>query len=340
MHYRTISDMNDVITANIHRLPSEIDLVVGVPRSGYLAANLFCLIKNIPMTDLDSFIDGRVHTSGITRRWAGLERTFSDFKNVLVIDDSIRSGASMRLVRERINASGFQGNVMYSAVFGSRREHTETDFIFSAVPEPRVFQWNVMHHSFLESSCVDIDGVLCLDPTEAENDDGPAYEKFLLNAVPLHKPTRKIGSLVTSRLEKYRGLTEEWLGRQGIAYDNLIMLDLPSQAERRRLGVHGSFKAEVYRASKACLFIESEREQAEVIARMSGKPALCISTQEMFSPDNISAAALYQRVRSAPQRFEGWASRARSGVFGVAKKVLGPTNYKKLRSKLLKSSGQ
>ncbi len=334
MHYRTISDMNDVIVANLHRLPNEIDLVVGVPRSGYLAANLLCLIKNIPMTDLDSFLEGRVHTSGITRRWAGLERTFADFKHVLVIDDSIRSGTSMQLVRQRIAASGFQGTILYSAVFGSRSEHPEADFIFSVVPEPRVFQWNVMHHSFLETSCVDIDGVLCLDPTEAENDDGPAYETFLRNAVPLHKPTRRIGSLVTSRLEKYRGLTEEWLGRQGIAYDKLIMLDLPSQAERRRLGVHGSFKAGVYRDSNALLFIESERSQAEVIAKMSGKPALCIGTQEMFAADALSAVALYQNIRTAPKKLENLTSKAKARALGVARKLLGQDLYAKIRSNL------
>ena len=38
MHYRSISDMNDAIVRNLHRLPRDIDLVVGVPRSGILAA--------------------------------------------------------------------------------------------------------------------------------------------------------------------------------------------------------------------------------------------------------------------------------------------------------------
>ncbi|WP_287086264.1 hypothetical protein [Mesorhizobium sp.] len=42
-------------------------------------------------------------------------------------------------------------------------------------------------------------------------DDGPAYEKFLSEALPLFGPTRKIGWLVTSRLEKYRNHTGAWL---------------------------------------------------------------------------------------------------------------------------------
>ncbi|TIT90581.1 MAG: phosphoribosyltransferase, partial [Mesorhizobium sp.] len=73
----------------------------------------------------------------------------------------------------------------YAAVFGLLSQHNETDIVFEVVPHPRMFQWNFMHHVFLEQCCVDIDGVLCLDPTADENDDGPAYEKFLTEARPL-----------------------------------------------------------------------------------------------------------------------------------------------------------
>lgn len=44
--------MNDTIVRNLHRLPRDIDLVVGIPRSGLLAANLLSLAANIPMADL------------------------------------------------------------------------------------------------------------------------------------------------------------------------------------------------------------------------------------------------------------------------------------------------
>lgn len=51
---------------------------------------------------------------------------------------------------------------------------------------------------------MDIDGVLCADPTPEENDDGEKYRHFLLNTPPLFIPKVTIGTLVTSRLEKYR----------------------------------------------------------------------------------------------------------------------------------------
>ena len=251
MNYRSIADMNDAIVRNLHRLPRDIDLVVGIPRSGLIAANFFSLATNIPMTDLDGFLAGRTFSSGVTKRRAALDREIPEMRKVLVLDDSINGGAAMRDAREKVAASGSKAQVIFSAVYGSYARYEETDFIFEVVPWPRLFQWNFMHHKYLERSCVDIDGVLCLDPTHEENDDGPAYARFLTEARPLYSPTRRIGYLVTSRLEKYRAETEAWLASQGIAYDRLVMLDLPSKQERQRLGAHGRFKAEFYRSSDA-----------------------------------------------------------------------------------------
>jgi uncharacterized HAD superfamily protein/adenine/guanine phosphoribosyltransferase-like PRPP-binding protein len=326
MHYRSIADMNATIVRNLHQLPRDIDLVVGIPRSGILAANLVSLTANIPMTDLDSFIAGKTFTSGITKR-RPLERKTSEMRSVLIIDDSINGGTAMNDARARIAAAGLAAErLIYAAVYGSFDNHEEADFIFEVVPQPRLFQWNFMHHKFLEQSCVDIDGVLCLDPTDAENDDGPAYELFLAQARPLHGPTRKIAYLVTSRLEKYRSLTEEWLAGHGVQYDKLIMLDLPSKEERQRLAAHGKFKAEFYRTSDAVLFIESEYEQAVNIAKLSGKPVLCIETQEMISPEWLSTRLTQARTAEGRQAM----------LKAVARTMLGERGYEALKSRVRK----
>jgi uncharacterized HAD superfamily protein/adenine/guanine phosphoribosyltransferase-like PRPP-binding protein len=336
MNYRSISDMNDAIVRNLHRLPRDIELVVGVPRSGILAATLVSLAANIPMTDLDSFLAGRIYTSGITKRWAGLDRQASEMRKILVIDDSIIGGTAMRDAREKVAASGIEGDFIFAAVFGLSLQHAETDVVFEAVPHPRMFQWNFMHHVFLEQSCVDIDGVLCLDPTEEENDDGPAYEKFLAEARPLLGPTRKIGWLVTSRLEKYRKLTETWLAGHGVKYDHLVMLDLPNKAERQRLGAHGSFKAEFYKKSDAILFIESEHEQALRIAKLSGKPVLCVETNMVSLPDPLSLPALQQAARNLPARLRQINSPdgRKQAVKATARALLGERGYEVLKNRV------
>jgi uncharacterized HAD superfamily protein/adenine/guanine phosphoribosyltransferase-like PRPP-binding protein len=336
MHYRSISDMNDAIVRNLHRLPRDIDLVVGVPRSGILAATLLSLTANIPMTDLDSFLAGKIYTSGATKRRAALDRQASDMRKILVIDDSVSGGAAMLAARSRVEAAGIKADFTFAAVFGLLPQHEETDIVLEVVPHPRMFQWNFMHHKFLGQCCVDIDGVLCLDPTEAENDDGPAYETFLSEALPLFGPTRKIGWLVTSRLEKYRALTEAWLAKHGIEYDRLIMLDLPSKAERQRLGVHGSFKADFYRKSDAILFIESEHQQAVKIAKLSGKPVLCVETHLVSYPDTLSLPALGQTARNLPSRLREISSPdgRRTAIKTVARTLLGERGYETLKSRV------
>ncbi|MFD2137622.1 hypothetical protein ACFSLT_24910 [Novosphingobium resinovorum] len=126
--------------------------------------------------------------------------------------------------------------ITFAAVYGVPGKSGGADFVFETVPEPRVFEWNVLHHPIVSRSCFDIDGVLCVDPTERENDDGARYLNFLASAVPLHRPRREIAMLVTSRLEKYRAPTEDWLDRHGVRYGQLRMLDLPDAAARRACG--------------------------------------------------------------------------------------------------------
>lgn len=74
MNYRSITDLNSTILRNIHRLLRGLDLVVGVPRSGLLAANLLALLANLRLSDLDSYVEGGVYTSGVTKPWACARR--------------------------------------------------------------------------------------------------------------------------------------------------------------------------------------------------------------------------------------------------------------------------
>ena len=109
--------------------------------------------------------------------------------------------------------------------------------MLEVVGQPRFFQWNLIHHPWLKYACLHIDGVLCADPTADENDDGERYHRFLTTA-PLYVASQTIGWLVTSRLEKHRARTEQWLANQGIQYDNLIMQDVASNRERQRLNAY------------------------------------------------------------------------------------------------------
>ena len=298
MKYRSLTDLSDLITRNLHLIPRDIDLVVGIPRSGILPAIMISLLLNLRYADLECFVAGRFSGVGSTKKHAGLIEDFDQARHVLVIDDSLNRGHAMQEARERLRKFADNTKFTFAAAYVVPDGRGEVDLAFEVVALPRMFEWNFLHHVYLEDACVDIDGVLCVDPTATENDDGPNYLRFLAEAAPLYRPTRRIGCLVTSRLEKYRPQTEAWLKHHGVQYDKLVMLDLPSAIERRRLGVHGQFKGNVYRDSKAILFIESEYRQATEIARISGKPVLSIERQQMISPSVWSSTAAMQKMRN------------------------------------------
>lgn len=276
LEFRTFGNLAYCIRSNLYKIPEDIDMVVGVPRSGMIPAYIIALFMNKKCCSLDEFISGIKSSNGF--------RNVSNkpIKNILVVDDSIFSGTEMSRVREKL--SGFTDyNFKYMAVYARTESKDKVDVYLEIVDGRRVWQWNYLNHSIAGVACFDMDGVLCVDPTDDQNDDGDKYVDFIKNAKPLYIPKYKIRAIVTCRLEKYRKFTEEWLAENGVKYDELIMLDLPSAAERRKLGCHADFKAEVYkRMTDTKIFIESDPYQAKQIATATGKQVLCVKTDELF----------------------------------------------------------
>lgn len=299
MNYRSVADLNLAIKRWIAELPKDFDLIVGIPRSGLLVANLLALHLNKPMTDVEGLCEGRILSTG--RRYGNKRPSFDEIKKVLVVDDSVCSGSEMRRTKAKIEKSNLPFDIYYGAVYVTPQGTKEVDFWYEIVNLPRVFEWNVLHHSILQNTCVDLDGVLCRDPTPEEDDDGPKYQEFLRNTEPLIIPTKPIGWIVTCRLEKYRSLTEEWLKRHGIKYNHLVMLNLPDKKTRQTLGIHAKYKAEIYKSTDADLFIESSIKQAIEIARISGRAVLCFETGEMINP---KTAVLYEKYNRARRIFK------------------------------------
>jgi uncharacterized HAD superfamily protein/adenine/guanine phosphoribosyltransferase-like PRPP-binding protein len=319
MHFRSIADLNRDVLANLHRIPRDIDVVVGIARSGMFPAALIALARNLPLAELCSFSEGRLLGTGSTRGSKSSSIAFEDVRHALIVDDSINDGNSIENARAMLAPLAGQMKLTFCAIYSAQASPRPADLAFAHVPKPRVFEWNVMHHSVLARSCVDIDGVLCLDPTHEENDDGTAYLNFLRTATPRPIPTHRISTLVTSRLEKYRPETEAWLKANDVEYDRLVMLDLPTAEERRRTGAHGTFKGEYYRKSDAILFIESELRQAEEIARISGKPVLSVEGPVMCYP-GVSAVSMFQSVRTGgPRRLVAQAARRMMGGIRYAR---------------------
>ncbi|MDK2907731.1 MAG: hypothetical protein PWQ87_189 [Candidatus Woesearchaeota archaeon] len=285
MKYKSFCDLNKDIKKWLLTLP-KVDLVVGIPRSGLIPATLISLYRNIPLTDVEGLIEKRLFSTG--KRYTGKEIEWnSDKTRVLIIDDSVWSGRQINIIKKKIKDLNIKYNIKYAAVYVAPTATRIVDFYYEILNPPRVFEWNIMHHGILENSCVDIDGVLCRDPLEEENDDGERYKQFIQNADEYMIPTKKIGWLVTSRLEKYRSLTEEWLKKHNVKYNHLIMMPFDSKEERIRAGNYADFKTKIYKNTNAELFIESSFKQAVEIANKSGKSVFCVETNEMIQPGSL-----------------------------------------------------
>lgn len=283
MNYRSIDDLTKMIFNNISKIPHDVDLIVGIPRSGLLVANCISLLMNKPLTDIDGLLDGRILENGHTKNNSGNISNIEECHKILVVDDSVASGESIMTCKSKLSNVSTTIEVVYCAAYVLTSSKHMVDIYFQVVDDPRLFEWNIFHQpATLKKMCFDIDGVLCDDPTPKQNDDGDAYKKFLENASPKIIPSGRIGSIVSSRLEKYRSETELWLKENGIEYDRLILLNATAE-ERRNNNLHATFKAEYYKKTNAVLFIESEERQAVEINNISGKPVFCIENQKFYS---------------------------------------------------------
>jgi uncharacterized HAD superfamily protein/hypoxanthine phosphoribosyltransferase len=287
INYKTYGDLLLDIKQNLYKIPDNIDLVVGIPRSGMIPAYMLGLSLNTRVCSLNEFVCG-IHNSHSTRKLKNVENA----QNILVVDDSVYNGIAMRRTKDIVQNMHLPTDVKiyFAAIYVIPGSEHHVDIALTLLSIPRIFQWNYLNHSLIEMSCFDIDGVLCVDPTEEENDDSENYRHFILNAKPLYIPQYKIKALVTSRLEKYRKETEEWLNRNKVQYEELYMLDLPSKEERLKIeGIHGKFKATIYSKLTDCvLFYESSRKQAIEIANITGKTVFSVESDELINNKTVS----------------------------------------------------
>ncbi|MBQ9390241.1 MAG: hypothetical protein IJU07_08715 [Synergistaceae bacterium] len=284
MNFRTLSDLNRTIFSHLHELPKDIDIIAGIPRSGLLAANIIALYMNLPLTDTDSLAEGQIYSAGISREKPKWVKNIHEARKILVVDDSVASGRSLAETREKLKSSEFFSKIIFLAIYVAPESREFPDMYFEVVEFPRIFEWNYFHtKSKLNIACFDIDGVLCPDPSEEQNDDGEKYIDFIRNTPARCVPSFEIGFLITSRLEKYRSDTEYWLEKNNIRYGKLIMMGFATKEERIKSGSYAQFKAEHYkRIREADIFVESNSKLAEEIARLSGKLVFCTDTHEVY----------------------------------------------------------
>lgn len=283
MRYVTINDLNNAIRTNLHRIPHNIDFVIGVPRSGMLPATIISELLNCPLIDLTSFTNGAKPTGGMRlgfSRGTGLEKM-----KVLVCDDTTFNGTSLRQAKSLLKGLSHIYDFTYMVIYKEGRSN-EADIFLEDVSKDAapivIYEWNIFHHypNIMEKCVYDIDGVFLLDPPDERDEE--AYLNYIATAPPLFIPSNEIGAICSFRLEKNRSITEKWLADNGVKYRELIMY--PSSSYEGRIGASPAlFKAQYYKSKPwAELFIESDDDQAKEIARLSGKQVYCVSSNKVY----------------------------------------------------------
>ena len=129
MNYRSVNDLDSIIVENLHCIPDDIDLIVGIPRSGMLAASLLALHLNLPLTDIDGFIEGRLMGSGLQRKCIKRNITsLHEARRALIVDDSLLTGAEMKRARNLVDLCGLTEKTIFAAVICSPEKKQEVRF--------------------------------------------------------------------------------------------------------------------------------------------------------------------------------------------------------------------
>jgi hypoxanthine phosphoribosyltransferase/uncharacterized HAD superfamily protein len=274
MNFRSFEDMNVSIVNVLDKIRQyDIDLVVGIPRSGIAPAAFIALHLQLPYADLQTYINRQA--SGTSGKRIDLKAK----NRVLLVDDSINTGSSFKKSISLIKAANIEDELIKFAVWYSDKTNlSEIDLCADFCPRPRVFQWNLWKHHKLGRFGTDMDGVLCRDPSKKENDKGPKLLDFYHRAEPKFLPERPVKFVITSRLEKYRDVTTDWLKRHNIQYEKLIM-KTDSNIK------HGLYKANIINSNNMLMYIESDPKQAKQISERVNIPVWCTDNQKIYKKD-------------------------------------------------------
>lgn len=282
----TIHQYQNDVKRLVSLVPHDVDCIVGVARSGLCAASMVSMWTHKPLLTLRQSLRDIMESGNGWR--LGVQHVEHGKGKAFVIDDTVMTGNSLRAIAP-ILKDRFR-EVVYGTVYLNPMAHTKPDIHAVELPWPHLLEWNLFNSVISPSVAVDFDGVLCHDCQPHEDDDGPKYENFLRTARPLYIARKEpIPLIVTARIEKYRGLTEEWLKRWGIRWHRLVMHPAATLAERQRDDI-AAFKARHFEEwakrhrpiPGPTMFVESDDRQARRIHQLTKRMTVCPHTARVY----------------------------------------------------------
>lgn len=284
---RLLQDTERLLTT----LPAGITAVAGHARSGMLPATLLAMALHVPLWMIRS--DARYRDVIETGHGWRLDRGGPvKPETLLIVDDNCMTGNSLMRLRPVVNAwaqtTGFDRTIE-AVVYLNPLVQDRPELFAELVPWPCYYEWNFFNSTFSSGSAMDFDGILCRDCTQEELDSEEAYLNFLQTATPLYLPKREpVPLIVTGRQERHRKATLEWLARYGISCRQLIMhpdtprtFDSIVDLKAQHFGHFRKTTPSNKRFGEP-MFVESDKLQAQEIARRAGGTVICPAAEEVY----------------------------------------------------------
>ena len=177
MKYISLNDLSNTIRKNLYKIPRDIDFIIGVPRSGMISASIISSYLNVPLIDVNSFLDGKEPWGGLRLRY--FMTSHKKTNKVLVIDDTVANGTAMTKTKNQLSkVEGYK--FIYMCVYLEGRGENAIDFYLEDLRKYSenftreiMYEWNIFQHSegVMERCLYDIDWVLCVEPLDERNEN-------------------------------------------------------------------------------------------------------------------------------------------------------------------------
>jgi hypoxanthine phosphoribosyltransferase len=225
------------------RVPTSIDAVVGIPRSGMIPASMLATTLGCPLGTPDLFGEGRLWTSRLLE-----PPDPGALRSILLVDDSVDRGTTLDAARRAIEGAAPDARITTLAVVAHRPSAIDlVDLHYCMLPHPTLFEWNLMHAKAMTTLSASLEGVL---------DQPGGVPRYAIDWVLAPGPPAR------------REATAAWLRDRGVRYGTLVLLD-------------GRSEADVLAEHRPDLHFEGALPKARRIAEVTGIPTLSFEAMEL-----------------------------------------------------------
>lgn len=270
--YVTTAQLVHDTLALLARLPADIDAVVAVARSGLLPGTLAATNLHTPLWTVS-------RGEGLSDPGHGFRmdgHQVLDPAHVLLIDDTAATGREMPAATALVRGRWPAARITRAVVYCSPQARGQVDLCAYLYSGAHYLEWNWPNAGHGMACAYDFDGILCRDFTDGEVFDEVLYRETMARIEPRFLPRKApVPLIATMRHERHREITQDWLARHGVRCERLAMRNWEFNPARDWNEQAAAWKAARYGESTCLLFAESDPDQAQRIAELSGRAVLC-----------------------------------------------------------------